>query len=253
MPDLGELEGILESNKRIKMIWVNYPNNPTTAMANETFFRGLVDLSRRHGVIIASDEAYTEMYVREKPHSVLEYANDWSNIIALHSLSKRSNATGIRLGFAAGGSEAVTYFRKLRTQIDSGVANAVQEAGIAALHDETHVQGMRELYERKRRILTGALESVGIRYWADSTFYIWANVGSKSTEFAKKLLNIDREGKVGINITPGSMLAIGNAPSAESYVRFALVPSIEDTELAATIIREHVSEMVPEEPRVTSA
>lgn len=240
VPDLKEMEGALERNSRIKMIWINYPNNPTTATASDDFFKGLIGLSRKHGVIIASDEAYTEMYIKEKPHSVLEYTDDWSNIIVLQSLSKRSNATGIRLGFAVGGDEVISYFRKLRTQIDSGVANAVQEAGIAALRDEEHVQKMRELYDRKRDIVTAALDDVGIKYWAKSTFYVWAKTGENSIEFAKRMLKIDEARKIGINVTPGSMLAIGSAPNAESYVRFALVPSLEDTELAAELIRNSV-------------
>lgn len=144
LPDISEITNILKRNHGIKMIWVNYPNNPTTATASASTFVDLVSLSDRYGVLIASDEAYTEMYTGQKPRSMLEFTDDWSKIIAIQSLSKRSNATGIRLGYAVGGTEAISYFRKLRTQVDSGVPNAIQEAGIAALRDEEHVKGMRE-------------------------------------------------------------------------------------------------------------
>ncbi len=240
VPDLGEIRAALERNRKIRMIWINYPNNPTTALAGDDFFNGLIELSKKHNAIIASDEAYTEMYIKEKPRSLLEYADDWSNIVVLQSLSKRSNATGIRLGFAAGGQEAIAHFRRLRTQIDSGVANAVQEAGVSALADEAHVQRMRELYDKKRRIMASALEAAGIKYWANSTFYIWAKTGASSMEFAKRMLRLNEADKVGINVTPGKMLAIGDAPDADRYVRFALVPSVGDTELAAQMIRENI-------------
>ncbi|HUB92543.1 MAG TPA: aminotransferase class I/II-fold pyridoxal phosphate-dependent enzyme [Candidatus Saccharimonadales bacterium] len=240
LPDLGEIEATLERNKRIKIMWINYPNNPTTVMANDKILRGIVDLSSKYGFMIASDEAYTEMYINERPHSVLEYAQDLSNLIVLQSLSKRSNATGIRLGFAVGGEGIIGSYRKLRTQIDSGVANAIQEAGVAALQDETHVGKMRELYDKKRDVITGALWEKGIKYWAESTFYIWAKTGPGSIEFAKRMLRLDEANKTGINVTPGGMLAIGDAPNANNYVRFALVPSLEETQLAAEMIRDHL-------------
>lgn len=240
VPSLEEISSVLQKNNRIRMIWINYPNNPTTATAGEDFYRGIIQLAKRHNVIVASDEAYTEMYVKERPHSLLEYSDDWSNLIVMQSLSKRSNATGIRLGFAVGGSELIGLYRKLRTQIDSGVANAVQEAGIAALSDESHVEEMRRLYDRKRKVITSALDDVGISYMAHSTFYVWANVGSDSIEFSKNMLMLDKKNKTGLNITPGSMLAIGNAPDAARYARFALVPSLEDTEAAAQMIRENL-------------
>ncbi len=238
LPSIDEIESILKRNSRIKMMWVNYPNNPTTAVANADFFTSLIALSKKYNFVIASDEAYTEMYVNERPHTLLEYSGDWSNLIVMQSLSKRSNATGIRLGFAFGGAEIIGLYKKLRTQIDSGVANAVQEAGIAALQDEAHVDEMRKIYDKKREIMTSALDDAGIKYFANSTFYVWAKVGPDSINFAKNLLEIDKQNKIGINVTPGKMLAIGDAPQADSYVRFALVPSLGDTELAAELIRK---------------
>lgn len=237
LPDLAEIERKISANSGIRMIWINYPNNPTTAMATDAFYKGLIELTQKYGVVIASDEAYTEMYVDKKPRSVLEFSDDWSNIIVFQSLSKRSNATGLRVGFAAGGKDLISYYRKLRTQLDSGVANAVQEAAIAALGDEGHVQEMRALYDEKRKLLTAALDTAGIRYWADSTFYVWAKIHGSSIDFSKRMLTLDSEKKVGINVTPGGMLALGDAPNADGYVRFALVPHVDEVRLAAELMR----------------
>ena len=240
LPDLNEIESILREG-RTKLIWINYPNNPTTAIAGDSFFSELISLSEKYDAIIASDEAYTEMYTNKIPRSILEYTDDWNNIIAFQSLSKRSNATGIRVGFVVGGKELINYYRKFRTQIDSGIPNAIQEAAISALNDEEHVRKMRDAYDKKRKLITSALDEVGIKYWADSTFYIWARSPSSSISFAKSMLMLDNSAKIGINITPGGMLALGNAPNADNYFRLALVPSLEDTELASRLIKENLN------------
>ncbi len=240
LPDISEIEGALKANKRIKLIWINSPHNPTTAVMGKRLFEEVLSLAQEHDVAVASDEAYTEMYVKEKPHSVLEFTGDWDNVIAFHSLSKRSNATGLRIGFAVGGTEIMRHYRNLRTQVDSGVANAVQEAAITAWKDEKHVEEMRRMYGERRDIITGALKDAGIKYWADATFYIWAKTGN-SVEFAKKMLRLDGERKIGLNVTPGKMLALNNTRSADDFVRFALVPSAEETKIAAEILRKHLA------------
>ncbi len=241
LPDLAEIENILKANKKIKIIWVNYPHNPTTVVANKRFFEGILEITQKHSVIIASDEAYTEMYIKEKPHSVLEFSDDWNNLVAFHSLSKRSNATGVRAGFAVGGADLIKHYRNLRTQVDSGVANAIQEAAIAAWADERHVEEMRQTYNERRKVITSVLDELKIRYWAEATFYIWAKINGGSVEFAKRMIQLDSKKRIGINVTPGKMLALNNAENANSYVRFALVPSLDDTKLAAELIREHLS------------
>ncbi len=239
LPELGELENALRSNRRIRLIWINSPHNPTTTVADKKFFEGVIEIADKYGVAIASDEAYTEMYVNEKPHSVLEFTDNWDNIIAFHSLSKRSNATGLRIGFAVGGTEIMRHYRNLRTQIDSGVANAIQEAAIAAWKDEAHVEEMRRMYNERRGIIIGALKDAGIKYWADATFYIWAKTGN-SIEFAKRMLRLDSERKIGLNVTPGKILALNSTQSADNFVRFALVPSVEETKIAAEILRQNL-------------
>jgi LL-diaminopimelate aminotransferase len=240
LPNLDEIESILEVNRSIKIIWINYPHNPTTVIADGRFFENLIELSQSYNVIIASDEAYTEIYAEEKPHSILEFTDDWSRLIVFQSLSKRSNATGLRVGFAVGGEEVIGHYRNLRTQIDSGVANSIQEAAICALRDEEHVGRMRELYNRKRSIMTAALGDIGLLYWSEATLYVWARTPESSLEFSNSLLRLDKDKKIGINTTPGSMLALNNEEDADRYVRFALVPTLEDTELAADLLRKYL-------------
>ncbi|MBI2971876.1 MAG: aminotransferase class I/II-fold pyridoxal phosphate-dependent enzyme [Candidatus Aenigmarchaeota archaeon] len=240
LPDVHEIEQLLEANKNIQLMWINSPHNPTTVVAKKKLFEELIELAQKHNVIMASDEAYTEMYLHEKPHSLLEFSDDWSNLVIFHSLSKRSNATGLRIGFAAGGADIIRHYRTLRTQIDSGVANAIQEAAIAAWKDEQHVESMRQMYNKRRDVMTAALKAAGMKYWAEAAFYLWVKVGD-SMGFAKKLLQLDAKNKVGINVTPGKMLALTDTAYADAYARFALVPSLDDTKQAAELIREHFS------------
>lgn len=179
------------------------------------------------------------MYIDKKPFSILQFADKWDNIIAIHSLSKRSNATGLRVGFVAGGENIIKNYRNLRTQIDSGVANAVQEGAIAAWKDEKHVEEMRQMYNKRRSVIVSALNKADMKVWAEATFYIWVKINGSSIDFAKKMIQLDEKRKIGINITPGKVLALNNTKIADSYVRFALVPSLEDTKLAAQLISEH--------------
>ena len=237
LPDISELENILKKNKKIKIIWINSPQNPTTVVMPAKLFENVIKLAEKYNVIIASDEAYTEMFIKERPHSILEFSDDWKNIIAFHSLSKRSNATGIRIGFAVGGQEIIKNYRNLRTQVDSGVANAIQQAAIEAWKDEKHVAAMRKMYDERRDIITSALKNTGLKYWAEAAFYIWVKIPGSSVEFAKKMLQLDTKKKIGINVTPGKFLALNNAAYADKYVRLALVPSLKDTKMAAELVR----------------
>ncbi len=239
LPQIDEIENVLEKNRKIRLVWINYPNNPTTVMASKDFYRSIIELAQKHNVIVASDEAYTEMYEKEKPHSILEFADDWSNIVVFQSLSKRSNATGLRVGFAVGGKKIINYYRKFRTQLDSGVANAIQEAAVYALRDEGHVAEMRQSYNAKRKVMKSALKSAGFKFWADATFYMWVKVRSGSVQFAKRMLTLDTARKRGINVTPGRMVSLANPADADPYVRLALVPSMEDTKLAAEMLKEY--------------
>jgi len=235
LPDIDYMDkkGIFNN---VKIMWINYPHNPTTVKSKEDFLKKIVELSNKYGFVVASDEAYTEMYPSgtEPPISVLQVTDDWKNIIVFQSLSKRSNATNLRIGFAVGDEKIIEDYRKLRTQIDSGTCNIIQEAAIAAYEDEKHVENMRKKYDARRSILTSALEKIGLPDpYAEATFYVWQKVpkGMTSVEFSKKLLE-----ELFINTTPGAMLSLATYDDkvpGDDYVRFALVPSKEDTKEAA--------------------
>ena len=231
LPDLGSIPGDIAD--RAKIIWVNYPNSPTGKVATDAFYGELIDFAQRHGIIIASDEAYTEIYFEKKPRSLLEFARE--GIISFFSLSKRSAMTGWRVGWVAGDREVVAAFRKTKTNIDSGTPTFIQDAAAEALGDERHVEQMRSEYGEKRDIIVKALVDAGLtECMPEATIYVWQKVpeGMTSVDFAKRLL----QKEVAIVVTPGEWLsqvtAAGLNPG-QGYVRFALVPSIEQTKLAA--------------------
>ena len=236
---LPDLESIPEEIcKRAKVIWINYPNNPTGAVAPQRFFEKVIAFGQKHKIIIASDEAYSENYYDEesKPHSILEFARD--GIVVFQSLSKRSCMTGYRVGWIAGDSEIVTAFKKLKTNIDSGTPTFIQDAAIAALCDEKHVKKLRELYRKKRDVIADAFVDIGLSDCRPrATLHMWQKVpdGCSSLEFAEKLLDPN----IAVVATPGNWVSeeseAGNP--GEGFVRLSLVPSVKECELAAERIR----------------
>ena len=221
--------------KKAKLLWLNYPNSPSGVMATEEFYRNAVAFARKYDIIIASDEAYSEIYFTQKPPiSLLNIEK--KGVIVFNSLSKRSAMTGYRIGWVAGDPELVTLFRKVKTNIDSGTATFIQDGAVAALSDEKHVIEFKNDYRKKRDLLCKALVTLGLEDCTpDATLYVWQKVpqGMSSLEFATRLL----EDAVAIVTTPGSWLAetAENGENAgEGYVRFALVPSIEATMDAAS-------------------
>jgi LL-diaminopimelate aminotransferase len=234
--DFREIPG--EVARRAKLLWLNYPNSPSGAMADESFYRQAVEFARTYDIIIASDEAYSEIYFGDPPISILNVTGE--GVLVFNSLSKRSAMTCYRIGWVMGDPEIVALFRKAKTNIDSGTATFIQDAAVAALADEDHVRRFREEYREKRDILCSALVEAGLEDCTPaSTLYVWqkAPEGMSSVEFATALL----EESIGVVSTPGSWIsektAEGENPG-EGYVRFALVPTIEDTLKAAGRISE---------------
>jgi LL-diaminopimelate aminotransferase len=231
LPDLSAIPR--DVAKDSKIFWINYPNNPTTVLAPEKFYRDLIEFCRAYDIIIASDECYSEMYYETAPASILQYCRE--GVIVFQSLSKRSNMTGWRIGFMAGDSDIIRIFLSAKENMDSGCCTFIQKAAAAALGDEAHVEDMRRDYGEKRHIMKKALEESGLREgYAEGTFYIWQPVplGMSSVDFASRLLEED----CGIVVTPGPALAhtlpSGNNPG-EGFVRFALVPTVDQTKRAA--------------------
>lgn len=226
LPDLEAIpEGVLQ---RARIIWVNYPNSPTGKVAPDEFWPRLLKFAQKYNLVVASDEAYSEVYFSaEPPRSALEFGRD--GVIVFQSLSKRSYMTGHRVGWACGDERVISLFKKLKTNVDSGTATFIQDGAIVALKDEEHVAKMRQLYQRKREILVDALLEIGCEL-ADctGTLYLWpkAPKGMTGLEFAQKLL----DPSIAVVCTPGvalgEKLADGSNPG-EYHVRFALVPDLE--------------------------
>jgi LL-diaminopimelate aminotransferase len=229
---LPDLEAIPEKvREKAKILWINYPNSPSGRVAPAAFFEQAVAFCRRHDILLASDEAYTEIYFGEKPHSALEFGLE--NVVVVNSMSKRSAMTGYRVGFVAGDAEAVAAFKKVKTNIDSGTPFFVQDAAVAALRDEAHVEAMREGYRRRRDLLLDGFARLGLEKCVpDATLYIWQKVPMDAVEFCKRLLRP----KIAIVATPGdwiSDLTDDGCNPGSGFVRFALVPSEDDVTEAA--------------------
>ena len=231
LPDLGAIpESVIA---KTKMLWVCYPNSPTGAVAPLSFFREAAAFCRERGILLVSDEAYSEMYFTpDAPHSALEAGLE--NVLSVFSMSKRSNMTGWRIGFVAGDEQAVALFKKIKTNIDSGTPSFIQDAAIAALADEAHVKTMRDEYRLKRDIICGAFKKLGLPDCTPaSTMYLWQQgpAGMSSVEFARRLL----APQIAIVATPGTWLSSkeNGIDPGEGRVRLALVPTIEETHEAA--------------------
>jgi N-succinyldiaminopimelate aminotransferase len=212
----------------LAVFWVNYPNNPTAAVAPLELYERLGELARHHGFLLASDEAYSELWFESPPPSALQLA-DRRNTIVFNTLSKRSSMTGFRSGFAAGDADLVAALRAFRPTVGTAPQEFVQRASIAAWNDERHVEETRTRYARKRELVGGALRRGGLRIASDAaTMYLWVAVPGPSEAFAARLL------EHGIVVAPGAYLGA----AGEGYVRLALVPSVEDCERAAAILED---------------
>jgi LL-diaminopimelate aminotransferase len=225
--------------KKAKILWVNYPNNPTTQIATKGFYKELIDFGNDNKIIIASDEPYTENYYDKKPISILEVGKE--NVIVFQSLSKMSNMTSYRVGWVCGDEAVVETFKKLKTNIDSGTATFIQDATVAALKNNRYMDKLRKDYKVKRDLLIKAMVNAGLeKCEPKATIYIWQKCpdGLSSVDFAKKLLTKD----IAVVTTPGSWISnkLNGINPGEGYVRFALVPTIEECKQAAKRIEENL-------------
>ena len=216
LPDLNAVP--VEIADKAKMMFINYPNNPTSAVAKKSFFQEVVTFAESHNIIVCHDAAYTEMaFDGYRPISFLEVEGAKAVGIEFHSLSKTYNMTGWRIGFAVGREEIIQALGQIKSNIDSGAFQAVQVAGIAALEDNQDcVDNMNKVYTERRDILVDGLVELGLSVEKPrATFYVWIEVpkGYNSAEFTSHLLS-----KGGIVVTPGN----GFGEAGEGYVRMAL-------------------------------
>ena len=221
---LPDLDAIADATwDRIGLFWVNYPNNPTAATAPPEFYERLAERARRHDFVLASDEAYSEIYFGDQaPGSALQVA-DRRNVIVFNTLSKRSSMPGYRSGFAAGDPELIAALKRYRPNVGTAPQEFVQRAAIAAWSDEPHVVEVRAGYRAKRDVLTPALEAGGLRHaGGDATFFLWLEAADAAGT-AQRLLD------AGIVLAPGDFFG----PDGEDYLRLALVPTLAECEQAA--------------------
>ena len=227
LPDLDAIPA--EVAKRAVMMFLNYPNNPTTVLANEGFFGEVVDFARKNEILICHDAAYTEIaFYGKNPLSFLEIPGAMDVGIEFHSLSKTFSMTGWRLAFAAGNERAIAGLGKIKTNIDSGAFQAVQEAGITALQNSSvGLEERKEVYRERLEIFCRGLEEAGISYTQpDATFYVWFEVpeGISSSEFCARMLS-----EAGVVVTPGN----GFGDCGEGYARVSVTFDTQRIEQAA--------------------
>jgi succinyldiaminopimelate transaminase len=228
LPDLDALDA--EEWSRLAIFWVNYPNNPTGASAPLEFYERLAELALEHDFLVASDEAYSELWFESAPPSALQVAHR-RNVVVFNTLSKRSSMTGYRSGFVAAAPELMALLRTFRPTVGTAPQEFVQRASVVAWNDETHVERAREAYRRKRETLLGVLSRRGLRVaGSEATMYLWVEVpkGESSEAFAGRLL------EHGVIVAPGSYLG----EAGEGYARIALVPTEEECRRAAEILEE---------------
>lgn len=229
---LPDIEAIDETTAaKAKLIYVNYPNNPTAAVADLEWYGKLVAWARRHEIIIASDAAYNEVYFESAPPSILQAPGAADVAVEFHSLSKTFNMTGWRIGFVAGNAEVIGALAAVKGNVDSGQFNAVQWAGVAALagYDRPEVAAQRRLYRDRRDALCDGLGRLGYEVRRSAaTFYVWARCpqGTDSMSFARRCLS-----EADVVFIPG----VGFGEPGEGYFRAAL--TVETERIAEAVDR----------------
>lgn len=232
LPDLQAIP--IQIRQRAKLMYLNYPNNPTSAVATEDFYRQAVKFAKEHQIVIAQDAAYIETYFDQRPISILNIPGALDIAIEFHSLSKTFNMTGWRIGLAVGNAQLVAALGKVKQNVDSGQFNAIQWAGCEALAHADHVQikAMLDIYRQRRDALVEGLTSAGLKVASPSaTFYLWGQCppGIDSMTFAGKLLD-----QAGVVVIPG----VGFGQAGEGYFRAALTVDLKRIKQATERIKD---------------
>ncbi len=221
LPDLDAIP--VDVATQAKLIWVNYPNNPTAAAAPRGFYEKPVKFAHQHDLFIASDLAYSETYFDQPPVSILEIPGAMERAIEFHSLSKTFNMTGWRLGFAVGNADIVAALAQVKGNCDSGQFNAIQWAGVEAVnhYDHAEVKAMTQVYRQRRDALCDGLTAIGIQTPRPAaSFFVWGRcpAGVSSMEFASRVLE-----EAAVVLVPGG----GFAPHCDGFFRAALTVEVD--------------------------
>jgi succinyldiaminopimelate transaminase len=222
LPDLDAVDW-----SAVGLLWLCYPNNPTAATAPLEFYEHAAELARRHDFVLASDEAYSELYFGASPPVSALQVGDLRNVAVLNTLSKRSSMPGYRSGFVAGDPDLVAALKRYRPNVGVAPQEFVQRASVAAWGDESHVEEVRGLYRAKRDVVLPALEAAGFRHaGGDATFFLWLDAGEDAEAAAARLL------ERGLVLAPGSFFGAGG----ERFLRLALVPTLAECERAVELL-----------------
>ncbi len=216
---------------RAKLMWLNYPNNPTSAIASTDFFEKAVHFAQQHDLVICHDAPYTEIaFDGYDPPSFMQIPGAKDRGVEFHSLSKTYHMTGWRIGMIVGNTDIVHALFRVKSNLDSGVPQAIQYAAVEALRgSQEHIAEHNAIIQRRRDKLLNVIREIGLKARTpEATFYIWARIpqGYTSIDFAKKLLD-----EAGIAVTPG----IGYGKEGEGYIRFSL--TISDDRLETGVRR----------------
>ena len=229
LPDLETIPS--DALKQAKLLWINYPNNPTGAVAELEFFNRVVNFARQHKLAVCHDGPYTEIaFDGYQPVSFMQADGAKEVGVEFHSLSKSYNMTGWRIGMAVGNADMVDALRRVKSNLDSGVPQAIQYAAVEALTGpQDSIQKQNAIYQKRRDLVVDMLNSVGLEARLPKAgLYVWAKVpnGYTSVDFANELLE-----QVGVVVTPG----IGYGQNGEGYVRLSL--TISDASLVRGLSR----------------
>jgi LL-diaminopimelate aminotransferase len=219
LPDFDVIPSDVADNA--KLMWLNYPNNPTGAIADLDFFDKAVHFAQRHGLAVCHDAPYTEIaFDGYKAPSFMQMAGARKIGVEFHSLSKTYHMTGWRIGMVVGNADMVNALFRVKSNLDSGIPQAIQYAAVEALRgSQEHITQHNAIFQRRRDKLVQVLNEIGLKArMPKATFYVWAKIpaGCTSIDFARKLLD-----EVGIAVTPGT----GYGKEGEGYIRFSLTIS----------------------------
>jgi len=218
--------------ERVRLIWLNSPSNPTGKVLPAQTLAKIIRWARSRDIVVVSDECYLDLGWESQPVSILDPEvchGDHTGLLAVHSLSKRSNMAGYRIGFVAGDPELISRLLALRRQIGAMVPTPIQAAATAALNDDAHVQSQRSRYSQRRQQLRDALTDNGFRVGDDDTsaagLYLWVTNGESS------MTTVDALAERGILVAPGTFYG----PAGDRHVRIALTAT--DERVAAAVQR----------------
>ncbi len=226
LPDLDQIK----PDKKLKLLCLNYPNNPTAAVAPLTYYKEAVKKAQRYGFYCFNDNVYSELYYNNPPHSILEITDAKEHCVEFHSLSKTCSMAGWRIGFVVGNKAIIKALLRIKQNVDSGPFGAIQDAAIFALNNIDGIsKNTRTDYQKRLLLLVRSLNKLGWKTdMPEATFYLWTKIQSEkyrrdSLSFTYSLLE-----KTGILVAPGC----GFGDAGEGYIRFAAIVSLNDIKLS---------------------